>query len=47
MGIHRESWQGHGIKRWEEEAKLSETDIEVLVSEAEVKSDFIGQQWCD
>ena len=29
----------HGIKRWEEEAKHSDTDMEVFVSEAEVKRD--------
>ena len=36
MGFHRESWRSHGIKRWEEEVKLSDTDIEVSVSEVEV-----------
>ena len=31
--------QNHGIKRWEEEMQLSDTDIEELVSEVEMKKD--------
>ena len=37
MNIKWSCWQGHGIKRWEEEANLSDTDIEVFVTEVEVQ----------